>query len=243
MITRRSLLGATASIGLLPLIGEASQEKKKLKAIAAGGHPDDPETGAGGTIARYADLGHDAVNLYLTRGEAGIKGKTHDEAAAIRSAEIEKACAVLRCRARFVGQIDGATEVTVARYDEVRKLLDEEKPDVVLTHWPVDTHRDHRAMSLLVYDAWLRLGRKFALYYFEVDLGAQTQTFHPTNYANIAAVEARKREACYCHASQDPPGFYDKYHEPMARFRGMEAGFKYAEAFVRHSQSREEALP
>src|SRR5258706_15861767 len=112
---RDLLLGGAAA--LLPLsLAEASQDKKKLKIIAAGGHPDDPETGAGGTIARYGDLGHDAVNLYLTRGEAGIKGKSHDEAAAIRSAEIEKACAVLKCRARFVGQIDGSTEVSVAWY-------------------------------------------------------------------------------------------------------------------------------
>jgi N-acetylglucosamine malate deacetylase 1 len=235
MITRRSLLEAGAAAGLLPLVAAAGvQERKKLKVIAAGGHPDDPESGAGGTIARYSDLGHETVNLYLTRGEAGIKGKTHEEAAAIRSAEIEKACAVLKCRARFVGQIDGATEVSPARYDEFRKILEEEKPDVVLTHWPVDTHRDHRAISLIVFDAF---------YYFEVNLGSQTQTFHPTHFVDITPVEARKKEACYCHQSQDPPGFYDRYHEPMARLRGMEGGFKAAEAFVRHSQSRPEALP
>jgi hypothetical protein len=86
------------------------------------------------------------------------------------------------------------------------------------------------------------MGRSFSLYYFEVDLGAQTQTFHPTHYVDITAVEPRKREACYCHESQNPKGFYEGYHEPMARFRGMEGGFKLAEAFVRHAQSRGEAL-
>jgi LmbE family N-acetylglucosaminyl deacetylase len=242
-ISRRDLfLGGAAT--LLPLAaGEAFQEKKKLKVIAAGGHPDDPESGAGGTIARYADLGHDAVNLYLTRGEGGIKGKTHDEAAAIRSAEIEKACAILKARAIFAGQIDGATEVHPARYDEFRKILADEKPDIVLTHWPVDTHRDHRSVSLLVYDAWLRLGRKFSLYYFEVNPGAQTQHFHPTHYVDITSTEARKKEACYAHVSQDPPGFYDKYHEPMQRARGMEGGFKSAEGFIRHIQNRDGFLP
>jgi LmbE family N-acetylglucosaminyl deacetylase len=238
-LSRRDLfLGGAAT--LLPLA--LPQEKKKLKVIAAGGHPDDPESGAGGTIARYADLGHDAVNLYLTRGEGGIKGKTADEAAAIRSAEIEKACAILKARAIFAGQIDGATEVHPARYDEFRKILAEEKPDIVLTHWPVDTHRDHRTISMLVYDAWLRLGRKFALYYFEVNPGAQTQHFHPTHYVEITSTEDRKKEACYAHVSQNPPGFYDKYHEPMQRARGMEAGFKSAEGFVRHVQSRDGPL-
>lgn len=243
-ISRRELLAAGAAAGLLPLAeAGAVQEKRKLKVIVAGGHPDDPESGAGGTIARYADLGYEAVALYLTRGEAGIRGKTHEEAAAIRTAEIEKACQILKARPRFVGQIDGATEVAVARYEEVRKILEEEKPDLVLTHWPIDTHRDHRAISHLVYDAWLRLRKKFALYYFEVNMGSQTQHFRPTHYVDITSVEARKKEACYAHVSQNPPGFYDAYHEPMQRYRGMEAGVKSAEAFARHVQSRDETLP
>ncbi|HLY11035.1 MAG TPA: PIG-L deacetylase family protein [Planctomycetota bacterium] len=239
-ISRRDLfLGGAAS--LLPLA--APQEKRKLKVLCAGGHPDDPESGAGGTMARYADLGHDAANLYLTKGEAGIPGKTADQAALIRSLEIEKACAILKVRALFVGQIDGATEVQAARYDEVRRILADERPDVVLTHWPIDTHRDHRAMSLLVYDAWLRLGRTFALYYFEVDMGAQTQHFHPSHYVDISAVVDRKKDACYAHASQKPAGFYDAYHEPMQKHRGMEAGVQAAEAFIRHLRSRDEVLP
>ncbi|HZE98198.1 MAG TPA: PIG-L deacetylase family protein [Planctomycetota bacterium] len=239
-ISRRDLfLGGAAA--LLPLDGP--QDRRKLKILCAGGHPDDPESGAGGTMARYADLGHDAVNFYLTKGEAGIKGKTPDEAAEIRSAEIGKACAILKVRAIFAGQIDGATEIHAARYDEVRKIVAEEKPDIVLTHWPIDTHRDHRATSFLIYDAWLRLGRKFALYYFEVDLGAQTQHFHPTHYVDITPVVERKKEACYAHASQNPAGFYDAYHEAMQKHRGMEAGFKAAEAFIRHARSRDETLP
>jgi len=239
-LSRRDLfLGGAAS--LLPL--DMPQDRKKLKILCAGGHPDDPESGAGGTMARYADLGHDAVNVYLTKGEAGIKGKSAEEAAAIRSAEIEKACAILKVRALFAGQIDGATEINAARYDEVRKILAEEKPDVVLTHWPIDTHRDHRAMSLLIFDAWLRLGRKFALYYFEVNMGAQTQHFHTTHYVDISSTVERKKDACYAHVSQNPPGFYDKYHEPMQKHRGMEAGVKAAEGFVRHVQSRTEPLP
>ncbi len=239
-VSRRDLiLGGAAA--LLPL--ERPQEKKKLKVICAGGHPDDPESGAGGTMARYADLGHDAVNLYFTRGEGGIKGKTGEEAAAIRSAEAAKACEILKTRPLFAGQIDGASEITPARYEEFRKLLAEEKPDVVLTHWPVDTHRDHRAVSLMVFDAWLRLGRKFSLYYFEVNMGSQTQHFHPTHYVDITSTVERKKDACYAHVSQDPPGFYDAYHVPMQKHRGMEGGFKAAEAFIRHLQTRVDGLP
>ena len=45
------------------------------------------------------------------------------------------------------------------------------------------------------------------------------------------------RDACYAHKSQDPAGFYE-HHDKMNRFRGLESGHKFAEAFVRHVQSR-----
>jgi LmbE family N-acetylglucosaminyl deacetylase len=216
---------------------QPAEPARRLKLIVVGGHPDDPESGCGGTMARYADLGHEVVALYLTRGEAGIAGKSHQEAASIRTAECLEACKILKARPIFAGQIDGAAEVTNARYDDMRKILEAEKPDVVFTHWPVDTHRDHRAASFLVYDAWLHLRKVFALFYFEVMSGSQTQHFWPTDYVDITSTEQRKRDACFAHKSQDPAGFYE-YHDRMNRFRGMESGHKYAEAFVRHVQDR-----
>jgi len=246
-ITRRTMLDRSArfagAFGLgLPLValnaeGTVAATGHNIKVVVAGGHPDDPESGCGGTIARYSDLGHEVVILYLTRGEAGIEGKSPGEAAAIRTGECQKACDILKAKPVFAGQIDGATEVNPARYDQFRSLLDAEQPDVVFTHWPIDSHRDHRAVSYLVYDAWLRSGRKFELYYFEVDQGGQTQNFHPTHYVDITHTESRKRAACYAHASQNPvDGFYGTYHEKMNRFRGLECACELAEGFVRHCQ-------
>jgi LmbE family N-acetylglucosaminyl deacetylase len=246
-IARRELLAGlaagTAALGL-PLVGTGAEDTKPahpLKVIVAGAHPDDPESAAGGTIARYTDLGHQVVCLYLTRGEVGMKGKNPQETATLRTAEAEKACQILGARPLFAGQMDGSTEVNLARYDAFRKLLEAEKPDIVFTHWAVDSHRDHRATSLLVYDAWLQLGRKFALFYFEVDAGAQTQLFRPTHYVDITATEERKRQACYAHT--DGPSFYPRYHDPMNRFRGLENGCKYAEAFVHHHRGAAGVLP
>src|SRR5205823_6015255 len=131
---RETLTGFAAGVATLglPLLGVAADDKPpKLKIIVAGAHPDDPESAAGGTMARYADLGHEVICLYLTRGEAGMRDKTHKEAAALRTAEAEKACAILKARPLFAGQIDGDTEVNPARYEAFFKLLNAEKPDVV----------------------------------------------------------------------------------------------------------------
>jgi N-acetylglucosamine malate deacetylase 1 len=246
-MTRREILrtlgtvSATAPLGL-PLVAQAAaaapqasagSPEAKLKVVVIGGHPDDPETGCGGTMARYAALGHEVVSIYLTRGEAGISGKGHEEAARIRTAEAEQACKILGARPVFAGQIDGATEVTPQWYAKFRELLLGEKPNLVFVHWPVDTHPDHRAAYMLTYDAWQRAKTKFGLYFFEVMTGSQTQNFPPTDYVDITSTEAKKREACFAHRSQGPDDFY-KYHDAMNRFRGMEGRAKFAEAFVRY---------
>ena len=161
----------------------------------------------------------------------------------IRSEEAESACKILKARPLFADQIDGATEVTPARYTNFNKLIAGVNPDVVLTQWPVDGHRDHRVSSLLTYEAWVSSGKKFALYYYEVDLGSDTQCFRPTHYVDVAAVERLKRKACMAHESQNPTGFYLQDHVPMLRFRGMECGCKLAEAFIHHDQSPSGGLP
>ena len=234
-----------AAVGITPSAltsGSHAPRAGKLKVLVAGGHPDDPESGCGGTIARYVDAGHSVTVFYLTRGEAGIDGKSHDEAARIRTAESERACALLGAKPRFGGQVDGDTHIDGAAYAAMRALLDQERPDVIFTHWPVDTHRDHRAASLLTYDAWLGTGKSAALAYFEVLTGDQTQVFDPTDYIDITAVAQRKRDATFAHQSQKPDEWYPA-HERMARFRGMEHGCEYAEAFVRHDQGPAIPLP
>ena len=141
-ITRRRLLSQTGIVVALPLVAQAAEAPAAhaLKVLIIGAHPGDPEAGCGGAMARYADQGHEVVAIYLTRGEGGVAGKSTREAAEIRSAEAQAACQILKARPVFAGQIDGATEVTPARYAEFAKLIAGEKPNVVFTHWPVDHH-------------------------------------------------------------------------------------------------------
>jgi N-acetylglucosamine malate deacetylase 1 len=231
-ITRRESLIALAAPFALAAPARAAS---KWNVVCVGGHPDDPETGCGATLARYAARGNNVTIVYLTRGEAGIKGKSHAEAARIRTEEAIKACKILGAAPVFAGQIDGASEINNARYEQFDRLLAAQKPDAVFTHWPIDTHRDHCAASLLTFQWWLRAGKKVALAYFEVMSGEQTSEFHPNFYVDVTETWEKKREACYAHKSQGPDEFYP-YHEEMGRFRGLEHRCKRAEAFVVHSQ-------
>lgn len=215
-----------------PLTGaNPSGSQRRLKVLVAGGHPGDPEYGCGGTIARYAAMEHEVILLYLNRGEGGIPGKSPAEAGAIRSAEAERASRILNARPIFAGQVDGQSEVNAARCAEYRAILQQEQPDIVLSHWPIDNHPDHRANALLVHDAWLWMEKSFALCFYEVSNGEDTLHFFPTHYVDITGYEAQKREACFAHASQAPERFY-ALQEQVSRFRGIESGVRHAEAFI-----------
>ena len=241
LISRRKLLAFSAAA--IPLAAAQSQvTSRKLKVIVTGGHPGDPEYGCGGTIARYSDLGHEVVLLYLNRGEKGCPETSPNAGSDVRVPEARKACEILKARAAFAGQCDGHAIVDGAHYGEFRKLLETEKPDVLFTHWPVDGHADHRAISMLAYDAWLKMGKKFAFYYYEVSNGEDTLMFLPTDYVDISATEPRKRAACYAHASQAPDKFYSLQSQ-VSRFRGVESGYAQAEAYIRHVQSAGNLLP
>src|SRR5437016_13453149 len=224
-----SVLAANA----LPLAAAESESgaPRKLKVVCVGGHPDDPESGCAGTLTRYSELGHAVTIIYLTRGERGIRDKSLDEAAKIRSAECEAACKIMGAKPAFFGQIDGATELNKAHVDAMTKLLSAENPDVLFTHWPIDTHMDHQVASLLTIRAWMAL-RKPQLYFFEVNSGSQTQGFLPNTYVDITPVLDKKKGALFAHVSQDGQGIWRQHHEIIAAWRGREAGVAAAEAFA-----------
>ncbi len=232
-ISRRGFLGSAAAAPLAAV-------NRKLKIVVTGGHPGDPEYGCGGTIARYTDAGHEVSILYLNRGEKHCPAGQDDPGAIVRVAEAKKACEILKARPVFAPQCDGHAVVDNDRYDQFRRLLEDEKPDVVFTHWPIDSHRDHKALSMLVHDAWFRMKNGFALYYYEV--GEDTLMFSPSDYVDISATEARRRSACYAHASQTPDHFYPE-QTLISKFRGSEAGFAHAEAFTRHVRCAVDVLP
>lgn len=234
---RQFVKNAATGLGLLslPALLQAKQNKvlEKKKIVCVGAHPDDPESGCGGTLAKLANAGHDVTIIYLTTGDAGIEGKSHTEAAAIRKQEAINACRILKAKPVFMGQIDGDTVMNNDWVKKMQQLFAEEKPDLVFTHWPLDSHKDHQIASLLTIQVWMRTQVVFPLYFFEVCTGMQTMGFHPTEYIDISDEQEQKRKAVYCHVSQGPSDIYSCGHTAMEEFRGRELGVKAGEAFVR----------
>lgn len=122
---------------------------ESLDLLAIMAHPDDAELLCGGTLVKTAALGKRVGVLDLTSGEMGSSGSGDLRAQeAARSAEV-MGIAERRCAGLPDAELenDRASRLVVARH------LRELRPRVVVTHWKVGRHRDHRIACELVRDA------------------------------------------------------------------------------------------
>lgn len=207
---------------------------KKILIISA--HPDDMETGLGGTGKILADAGFNVHSVVTTlppfdKTYPGFSGQAPE----VRMAEGRAAHRLIGLDPRFVNfGVELDVEVNQHHRDRFSKLAEEYQPDVVFIHWPVDVNPDHRAIGIMSMEYFLQKGRNTEIFCFEVfsDPGRpQSIGFHPTHYVDIGSVVDVKQVMVECHGSQSDHLW--EANEEMQALRGSEAGVASAEAFVR----------
>lgn len=225
-----------------------------MNILAIGAHPDDVEESCGGTLAKYAKLGHKVFTATATNGNIGSATLPMDEIAAIRKEEAKRAAAHIGAEYVCLDYDDEMffedKAARLAFIDLVRYC----KADVILTHSPHDYNPDHELTSKIINDIAVmipiaKIPTKNKPYdkipliaYFEPVHGLG---FVPTEYVDISDVFETKLKMCYEHQSQiswmkdnykDQIGNEDKdFFEAVkinALFRGTQCGVKYAEGFV-----------
>jgi bacillithiol biosynthesis deacetylase BshB1 len=177
-----------------------------LDVLAIMAHPDDAELLCGGALAKSADLGQRVGILDLTAGEMGSQGTPE-----LRAREAAAAAEVLGVSVRRnAGLPDSRLENVESQRLVIVAHLRALRPRVVVTHWKVGRHRDHRLTSELVRDACFLSALK--------KLDAPGDPFRPLKlvYATAFREDAdppsfvvdvtrqmeRKIEAIGCYASQ-----------------------------------------
>ncbi len=210
---------------------EAAQKPppRKFRVVVIGAHCDDPESGAGGLIVSLTRAGHEVIVAYTVCFRDGRKCFGQPEAQ-VRQEEAQAACQIIGATAQFFPYAAEKLVADEATVSAVSYWLDEIKPDIVVTHWPLDTHPNHHVTSSIVWQCYRRQGG-WNLYFFEVETGLQSLGFRPELYLDVGTVRDAKRQACFCHKSQDPIGFW-RLHDQMHRDRGRECGVPYAEAYL-----------
>jgi len=202
-----------------------------MKVLFTGAHPDDIESGTGGCMARLKDLGHEVHGLSFTDGQVGYyeKDKTPEEVGAMRRSEMLAASRILGYIPHFAGHMDGSLCAGPGEIKSFLSLLEEISPEMLFSHWPVDTHPDHRASASIALSAWLKYKGKDAFYYYEVLTGRQTHCFNPVSYVDIEKYEGLKFKAYLSHLSQK---LSNEFGLKQHRKRGCEAGRVCCEAFI-----------
>jgi LmbE family N-acetylglucosaminyl deacetylase len=144
-------------------------------------HPDDEAYLSAGLMAASRDAGHRVVVATATWGESGTSDPGRwppSRMAALRRRELTSALAAVGVEEqRYLGHRDGTCAAVAgdAATEQVASLLDEVRPDVVVTFGPdgMTGHPDHRAVSSWVTAAWRASGRSSELWYATV-----TPDFH-----------------------------------------------------------------
>lgn len=219
-----------------------------MKVLAVGAHPDDIEIYCGGTVAKYALRGDDVTIAYVTDGQMGHPTLPPEEISAIRKEEAKAACEIIGAKMLWLGYRDEFffynEETRVAFIDMIRQ----ETPDVLITHYPDFFSADHSGVGQMVNDAQIVVNmpniktkhppaRKIPpIYFMEAPAGVE---FLPDEYVDITETFKIKRRMVECHKSQSVwlKKAYDvdyvEFIEIAGRFRGLQAGVKYAEGFKR----------
>lgn len=138
------------------------------RAMVVTAHPDDAETGAGGTVAELVRQGAEITYVIVTRGNMGSGDRTMTPArlASIREAEQRNAAHTLGVKhVEFLGYEDGEVEDTRDLRRDITRQIRRWRPELVITQNPHRTynlfasHRDHRITGGVVLDCVYPLAR------------------------------------------------------------------------------------
>ena len=225
-----------------------------MNILAIGAHPDDVETMCAGTLAKYASLGHKVYIATATNGNIGSAHHTMEEIARIRKQEAANSAAIIGAEYICLDYDDEMfyedKSVRMAFINLVRHC----QADVIFTHNPHDYNPDHMLTSKIVNDIAVMIpiahlkteeppcDKIPSIWYFEPSC---SMGFIPTDYVDITDFYETKMKMLNCMESQKAwmadnykslAGDEDRFFDTIritSEFRGMQAGCKYAEGFVR----------
>src|SRR2546423_2670149 len=203
-----------------------------MRILAVAAHPDDVEVLCAGTLARFARDGHELALAHMTIGDKGGLGDPA-ELARIRGAEAAAAAEVIgaTCFGGICGDLE-LYETEPTHVERIGELLAATGPDLVITHAPFDYHPDHRITGVLV--ARATAGAEAEIWHMDTFGGVG---FVPSAYVDVTETIGAKKEMLRCHKSQlEWMSSYrhadmDYIIEWTGRWRGLQAGVRYAEAF------------
>ncbi len=187
-------------------------DKKQIRVLVIGAHPDDCDIKAGGVAALYTQKGHIVKFVSVTNGDAG-----HHEMggplAKRRNAEAQAAAEVIDIDYELLDIHDGELMPTLENRYKIIRTIREFRADLIMTHRPNDYHPDHRYTSMLVQDAAYMVTvpnicaltphlEKNPVIVYLSDNFKKPYPFTPDVVVGIDSVVDKKIDMLHCHVSQ-----------------------------------------
>lgn len=184
----------------------------KLRVLIIGAHPDDCDLNSGGVAALYAQSGHTVRFVSVANGDAGHHQMGGAVLARRRREEALKAAQVIGIEYEVMDNRDCEIMPTLELRKDMIRLIRNFRPDLIMTHRPVDYHPDHRYTSQLVQDAayivtvpntvaltvHLRVNPVIMFLHDRIE----EFPFRPDVVIDIDAVYEAKLDMIHCHESQ-----------------------------------------
>ena len=222
-----------------------------MNILGIGCHPDDLEIQCGGTLAKYAKLGHKVFMLHIANGDKGHKIIQPKELADIRRKEAQNAAKVLGAESLAIEVPDMSVDSSnIEIRNKVVEIIRYTKADLIITHNPDDYMRDHVETHKLALDSSFgctvphliteteNIDNFPPVFYMDTLAGIN---FQPTEYVDITGEIEQKIEANACHESQikwmaehDKIDFLD-FIRTCNKFRGLQASVPFAEGFKQYA--------
>ena len=196
-----------------------------MKILAIGAHPDDIEIFMYGFIAACKKRGDEIILGVATDGAAGSI-EINNDLKDVREKEAILGLAKLG-NPSFLGLEDGNLSESINASKIIKDFINDNKPDLVVTHAPNDYHPDHRSLSNFTTNS---VGFKCPVIFAETLMGIN---FNPEIYVDITEFFKAKKNAILCHQSQNPQMFLEAV-ELINRFRSAQCNApsqNYAEVY------------
>ena len=207
--------------------------KNKKKILAVGAHADDVEIGCGGTLAHHIEKGDDVYVVVMAESSY-----TNYDGTVLRSSEEAKneelnAAEILNIKIINLGFETKSVPYSSESIERLNSIIDQNKIEILYTHWYHDTHQDHRRTTQSVLSAGRRV-QNILMYEPEYPAGRSYIGFRNQYYVDISQVFQLKMKALMQHKSQIQKfggNYFMDAVKARAINRGYEIGSKYAECF------------
>lgn len=211
---------------------------KNILILAA--HPDDEVLGAGGTIQKFREKGYEITTCRVSDGSSE-QYKNNPEKWKKKDGEHKQALDLLGVKELIKldfpdMRLDSVPHVELNK--KLSEIVEKIQPEIIFTHAADDINLDHQE----IYKSTLIISRplnKFVKYVYSYEVLSSSEweyskPFIPNTYMNIDKYLNKKQQALKMMETEKceyPHPRSVKGIEVLARYRGLQVGCEFAEAF------------